>query len=96
MPFPTAFGDVPIKTLVETYEAKKRAELKSKERKRSYLQTEEGKAKNRARAKAYYEKNKEAVRARVLSKYVHKRPRKTQPEDPPAAPPAQETPAAEV
>ena len=90
MPYPTAFGDASIEQLVKTYEAHKRSIEKLNERKRAYLQTEEGKEKNRARSRAYYEKNKEAVRARVLSKYVHKRPRKVKPEDPPAAPPSPE------
>lgn len=90
MPYPTAFGDVPVEELVKAYEAQKRMIEKQNERKKAYNQTDEGKAKNRARAKAYYDKNKEAVRARVLSKYVHKRPRKVKPEEPPAEAPASE------
>jgi hypothetical protein len=70
---PTDYGDVPLHMLVHRYEAYKVQELKHREKRMEFLQTEEGKQYNRDHAKSYYERNKALVRAKAKKRYHDKK-----------------------
>lgn len=69
---PTEYGNVSLERLVEVYNIYKKHENRKNEKRKEFLQTPEGKEYNRQRAKSYYERNKEAIREKVRSKYVKK------------------------
>lgn len=83
----TAYGQVTLERLVEVYNLYKKHESRKAEKRKEFLQTEEGKQYNRERAKSYYERNKDAIRVKARSKYVKK-------VDQPQAQPPQESPVA--
>lgn len=56
----TAYGQVPLETLIHTYEIARR----HNEKRNDWFKTEEGRAYNRQKAKEYYARNK----AKVLEK----------------------------
>ena len=89
----TSFGDVPIEKLRHLYETYKQNEEKKAEKRRAFLQTEEGKIQNRKRAKEYYERNRDVIKAKAKAKYIPKKARA-----PPSAPGTEknETPGAEA
>lgn len=70
---PTSYGDISIERLRHLYETYKRNEDKKAEKRKVFLQTEEGKVWNRQRAKEYYEKNRETIKAKAKAKYVPKK-----------------------
>ena len=74
----TSLGSVSLERLIKVYEMYTTSAEKKYEQRLEWLKTEEGKQYNRAKAKAYYEKNKEKVRAKNLARYVHKKPKKTE------------------
>lgn len=78
MEFDTSYGKVSVERLVHCYEVYKAQEEKKMEKKRAYLQTEEGKQWNRAHSKAYYEKNKETIKAKAKARYAPKKVKKEQ------------------
>ena len=71
--FQTSLGLVDLETLIHTYEVYKRHDARRQEKRREFLQTEQGKIYNRQKAKAYYEKNKDAIRERNRIRYTNKR-----------------------
>lgn len=85
-PISTDFGNVTLERLVEVYNIYKKHENRKAEKRKEFLQTEEGKKYNRDRAKSYYERNKDVIREKAKSRYVKKADQPTQP--------AQETPVA--
>ena len=62
----TPYGDIPVSRLVTAFAATQR----HAERKREWLQTDEGKAYNRQKAKEYYERNKEKVLEKRTQQYA--------------------------
>lgn len=69
----TSYGDVPLETLIRSFEREKLANEKKAEKRLQYLQTDEGKEWNRSRAKAYYEKNKETIAEKRKEYYQQKK-----------------------
>ena len=73
----TLYGEVSLDKLVYIYEQHMRHQENNTLRTKAYLQTEEGKHWMRDKSKAYYEKNKEACRAkareRMREKYALKK-----------------------
>jgi len=68
----TAYGEVSLDTLIHNYEVYRSLDKRRQEKRREFLQTEEGKKYNRERAKAYYERNKEKVREKNRNRYTAK------------------------
>lgn len=66
---PTAYGEIPVERLITAFNATQR----HAERKREWLQTDEGKAYNRQRAKTYYENNKGIVLEKRARNYEVKK-----------------------
>ena len=69
----TQFGEVSLQTLVKRYETQRKQDMKNLEKRREFLQTDEGIAWNRGRAKSYYEKNRELVLAKRKAIYAAKK-----------------------
>jgi hypothetical protein len=65
----TSYGEVPLSTLISSYEQRKDWDKKKLE----WLQTEEGKQYNRQNAKNYYEQHKEEILKKRADKYEQNR-----------------------
>ena len=74
MEIETNYGKVPLERLVQVYETYRTQEAKKAEKKKAYLQTEEGKEWNRKHSREYYAKNKERIKAKAKARYVPKKP----------------------
>ena len=69
----TQFGNVSVDELVRVYQNHKQSIQKAVERRRDWLQTDQGKQYNRDRAKSYYERNKEAILEKRKTMYADKK-----------------------
>ena len=61
MEYDTNYGKVSLETLIRVYHIYKKQAENHKERRKEYLQSDEGKIWNRQKAKNYYERNKEKI-----------------------------------
>ena len=69
----TESGAIPVEDLVRVYEQYRRNNQRNQERRRQFLQTDEGKEYNRDRARAYYDKNKKAILEKKKEQYAAKK-----------------------
>ena len=69
----TNFGEVQVDELVRVYNNYKQNLQKSQEKRKAWLQTDEGKEYNRGRAKAYYDRNKETILEKRKTMYADKK-----------------------
>lgn len=69
----TEYGNVQVDELVRVYNNHKKANRKSQEKRKEWLQSDEGKEYNRNRAKSYYERNKETILEKRKESYMAKK-----------------------
>lgn len=69
----TQFGAVAVDELIRVYNNHKASNLRAQEKRKQWIQTDEGKQYNRTRAKNYYQKNKEAILEKRKTMYADKK-----------------------
>lgn len=73
MDITTEHGEVPLSRLVHVYNVYMAGEKRKAEKRKEFLQTDEGKAWNRVKYKCYYDKNKEKVNEKNKARYHAKK-----------------------